>query len=771
MNIINRTTWGKTIYERAEIYCEDIKTFLQNPENFNLTSQSLEDYILGINGCESWNNLPSTSVSNINKNFYYLLEHGEKIGFIDTGVIFKKGKSGVLFCNNGIIIKPIMGSENMYINFETLCSAIIEDSGKYIIADNKFSVEKEEFFTVIDTTSTMMERFINIRNILLSQSPFHRERFCNFLTNATNFFFSSIKDYDAAFAKMLSEKIYRFTEKSDPLLFKKATALRALASVFAENFDDALMYAQQSNEDSLVEFIQERINEFSQVAASDLYEDAKKNFENKNYSKSLSIALESAEKYPTADAFELAFESIYVSADEDNQYNHDSLVSLKELNGNGAELKHSVLAKESARISELEEKYKNFMKNLGDKILEKVLNNDKNFFINNPKFANATDKYGMNASMYAILFNKISVYNAIQEVSSDEAIQTNILGHTISDIAAFKYDIEDEMLLDIWRKHNETFISMEDSFESNMKWCKMERKANEANISTSNYNIRKANSGYYPDFDVNKAKMNIKKSEDEIREINKRIHEEEESFHKNFEELYNKSHDSFLKLIDTFSNQEITPLADEEDVLPEIPKPLELSECENEPEFVRLLRNKRISYINSYIHKNLAPKGEFEKTAQYKEREEKIYEEAEQKFDANINSHKQKCYEKYVADFNEKVNTVQINKQTAYTEAQSKNFKIELSQLYVKSIVGGKVKLGTYDADSEKFLISCGDCVSEINIPIDIASDFKNKFIDDGLDYVIDTTELHQKPEKYVTASCRAKFNDQCFPFQLKYKV
>lgn len=752
MSFVKKSDWEILLKEKAEILCKKTGEICNDESSFVTTDTDIDSYIGSINGSERFGNLSATSIGNINSGFGWYEKYGDKISFIDTGVLFKKGKSGVLFCRNGIIIKPVMGSGTTTVDFHTMCSSIVEDSGYYIVAENKFMVKEESGISVVDATSVMLNRFVKIREILLSQSEEHRKCFCETAEKLVGNTYDKVSEgsYDEAASK--AKLLYRFCKDTISELFATAAAVRSVIYALNNDFENAKTYAMESLDEELESFINEKAEEYEFVLAGELYENAKAEYEQGEYFRSMKLANDSIHKLATAENWQLYFDSLYMSASEKNQFNHVLLDVFKSHTTDKSEAKTEIINKESARIAELEKKYKEYISILSDRIPEKVREEDINFFNENPDFITVTDKYGMNAVMYAVLFGKKDLYDEIKEKYPLNT-KTNVLGHTINDIAVFgSTDDGDELLRAVWFKYHKSFKEKYEKYCNDLKWAERKEKFADFSSSVADSAYRSAmNSGNYSGasqtIDVSASAASVKK---EARES---ISEIKADFYKYFEELYNKTKLRVADTALTFAQKEFLEVKEK-------PKAPELSEVENKSEFISLLNIEKNKFIESYVTQNLTPKGEFEKTVQYEERKAKIHEDAAKEFESKKDTYKKSCYSAYLAKLGETT-----------VSAENVNLKIELAKIYFKSLFDGKVSLDAYDADEEVFKITYESYSSDIAIPIDVAADFKNCYSESGLDYSIeDIVVKSNKLGCSIKFICSAKFKDTSFPFTFMVK-
>lgn len=745
MGFIKRADWEQSLKNSIREHLEKISSFCENAENFKTAAENIEDYILGIDGCEKISSLNYTSVNNINSGFRWTEDFGQRIGFIDTGVIFKKGKNGVLFCKNGITIKPAIGN-GVSIDFNKLCAAIIEDSGHYLVAENKFSVTEENGITVIDSTSVMLDRFNSIRKILLSSSKEHRDCFCGTLKKLADETHQKIIEDCFEDALSSAKKLYRFSIDTYPELANFVNAIRSVASMLNNHFESAKNHASNSGSEEFKSFIESKIVEFDCVSAMEFYEKAKSEYDSGEPAKAWKTVLGSVHKHPTAENWQLYFDCLYTTANESNQYNHTVLSTFKSPNVDKSDAKTEILIKESIRIAELEKKYEEYSASLCSLIPEKIIKEDIDFFKQNPNLITSTDKYGMNAVMYAVLYRKEYIYQAINEAYPIGS-NTNVLGHTINDIAAFKGELSG-INADVWKKYNKKFIDRYEEYQSDLKWAERKEKFADftSSLADSAYKSAMKNQNYSGAVSAVETSSNA----DSLKsEAEKSIGDIKNSFYEDAQKMFESAAEKVKSTAVMFA-QKGTLKVEKNQALPSF------EEVKASPEYAKKFSKEKTDFINSYISKNLAPKGEFEKTVQFEERKARINENAQKEFEANIVSIEKLCYGNCIADVKEK---------TSSTE--NTNLKIELAKIYFKASFNGVVSLGTYDADKEEFIIMRNDYSSALSIPIETASDFKSCFAETGIDYYVDDiiiiSENNKTKIKYL---CLAKFKEQTYPFE-----
>ena len=158
------------------------------PESKDVTANSaMEGYLQSSGGYTDWRMVPAQSAFNIGSGFGSHPEFGEKLGFIDLGVIFKRGKSGMLFFERGFAVKSSSDNTDTALSYEDLCRTIIRKSSESGLNDGKFIITYERT-AVIRACGRMFERLNGIKAALLSSSKSAQYAFCDhcrsFIDNA-----------------------------------------------------------------------------------------------------------------------------------------------------------------------------------------------------------------------------------------------------------------------------------------------------------------------------------------------------------------------------------------------------------------------------------------------------------------------------------------------------------------------------------------------------------------------------------------------------------
>ncbi len=740
MFVITKSEWKESLIEELNSLCNKIS------RPFELTGSDyvdkLEAYVCSISGCERWNNLPMASLNNINTGFEFHGNFGRRIAFIDTGVLFKKGKSGVLFSENGIAIKPVMGKGEMFTDYFALCTSAIVNNGTFIVAENKFNVTSFKGLPVIDATDVMLERLSEIRKILILNSADHNNLFNQALTGYSKIIADEANNNNEFLGA--AEYFYKFTDGTTPEIRSLSAAIYAVALTLDTQFEKAAQIANKSDVQGIKALIEEKSNDYTLVECGELYLTAKEKYDKKDYGNALKAARDSVYRYPAVENWQLYFDILYDSANESNKYNHGILESFKSHADNCSDAKSEVINKEQERIEELTQKYEKYLENIGDVILDKVLEEDVDFFRSNPEMCKNVDKYGMTAVMYAVLFSKYDVYSYLTQ-KYGVCKQINVFGHTIVDIASMKLAFESG-LIHLRLAHDEEFRK---ECESKREFLGIivypeeaeERSFRYLNKRFCNYTgdcdpLESDYAGFYFSENVNE--------DDEFTnsDIAKRFFVE---LVEDYAKRKNKVADDILKYLNK------APLEEGEE--PNIPL---LSECENTPEFQKIFFDHRESSISGYIKLNLGEKGEFEKTADYEQRKQRISEEAEKDFENNFERHKETSYSIYVSRLKKDSENV-----------VKTNLKIGLASIFFRATLWERIRLGSYDADNETFKLSTKSGIeSEIKIPIEIASDFKLLYEEGGVKYRVDGFKI--LPGEEIEFSCSAYYKNELYPFLIR---
>lgn len=740
MFVITKSEWKESLIEELNSLCSKIS------EPFELTGSDyvdkLEAYVCGISGCERWNNVPMASQGNINTGFEYHGNFGRRIAFIDTGVLFKKGKSGVMFSENGIAIKPVMGKGEMFTDYFALCTSAVVNNGTFLVAENKFNVTSFKGLPVIDATDVMLERLSEIRRILILNSADHNNLFNQALTGYSKIIADEANKNNEFLGA--AEYFYKFTDGTTPEIQSLSAAIYAIALTIDAQFEKAAKIANKSDVQGVKDLIGEKSNDYTLVECGELYLTAKEKYEKKDYGSALKAARDSVYRFPAVENWQLYFDILYDSANESNKFNHTVLESFKSHSVDPSDAKSEVINKEQERIAELAQKYEKYLQSMGDIVLDKVLAEDLDFFKSNPEMCKNVDKYGMNAVMYAVLFSKYDVYSYLTQ-KYGVCKQRNVFGHTIVDIASMKLAFE-SCLIHLRLSHDEEFRK---ECESNRNFLGIIVYPGEEEKRSFRY-LSKYFCNYTGDFDPLASdyadfyfSQNVNEDDEFTNsDIAKRFFAE---LVEDYAKRRNRVTDDILKYL----NKEPLEKGEEPDI------PL-ISECENTPEFRKIFSDHRESSISGYIKIKLGEKGEFEKTADYEQRKQRISEEAERDFENNFERHKETCYSIYVS---------RLKKDSENVERT--NLRIGLASIFLRATLWEKISLGSYDADNETFKLHMkNDIESEIKIPIEIASDFKALYEKECVKYRVDGFEI--LPDEIIEFSCSAYYKNELYPFLIR---
>ncbi|MBR7084849.1 MAG: hypothetical protein IKI37_06710, partial [Oscillospiraceae bacterium] len=486
------------------------------------------------------------------------------------------------------------------------------------------------------------------------------------------------------------------------------------------------------------------------------------------------------------------------NANESNNFLIDDLNRLTS-SGVSPEQKH-VQEKETVRIKAVKNAYQDYQKQLKNQIVQKIREGNLKFIKTNQEIVSKfSDIYGMNALMYAALYQKKEIFDYLIslgiKVEQKNILDMNILNlsrlgsKNLDDYLNFvgkdwdlgyskRYQAYQEKIAELKeeiqkQERNEKFLNATEKFSNGMSRI-ADRNGNAAASSSAELWANRASEEAYRAAEAKEtAQYELDHAEENFR------NEIQEYYQEVCTNAWNRlaGYTSAAKV--NVSDVAFPPQPDfsGEQILPENTE-LEGYPPEYHELFATLQRNFISEYVSQHLPK-LEPRGEFETTAQYKAREEnhlaekeKLAAEAEKQFQTEG---LQRIREEYLFDIEarhkrenrEYQDRIKMHKKNI-KDTKQKNLCIDFARSILEFFCfrhGNQLALGKYDPDNQHFMMTYHgfwkkDASVQLNIPIEIAPDFKNAMSGNAVPFVIDTVNLADRK-----ADCHVSFQEKTYSF------
>ena len=681
-----------------------------------LATKAVSDYIESLDYFTKWDNVSSSSKGNIKTNFTtHTNAYGDPIGFIDTGLVFKKGKVGVLFFQGGISIRAMMEKSATSVSFDQLCNGIISDSGGYLLpGEEKFHII-EDLITLIVPAQKTMKEMSEIRKKLLASSNTAKTVFKNQYLKMTNSITACINNNKTDEAMKWAEYMCEYAKGNDTDTYVIPYSVIISLLMLQEKYDEAKSFAEENKLGEWVNIVTEKHNLYHQIKNREYYQQAKHYFNKNDCDNAIVNIRKALEEWSTIESWSLYLHIVNKFANADNMFLKSDYDRVMTVNENTADEQSQMLDSEKKLVEELKQRYEKYVDEISKLLSEKVNSGDLEFFQKNEGAAcKLVDKWNMNALMYASLYKK---YDMVEELIkyTDELDKTNILGHTYTDILIFTCNSKKE--------YTEHAYSTDKWYKSEKE--RVNRKIKNAERGSGFANFMGDMAAQTGSVDAAVSSANFSSSMENKK--NEAIEEFNENVSDHYIEIHEKTWFSVFKY--AFSGKGIKV------ELKKNPKKDELEKKKYEDE--------RCAFVEDYLKKYLTERDEFETSAKYEERKQRIRKQGEDAFDE---AHKSKTH----SGLSEVVENPE--------ECRS------LAMIYLKSKFSLHATLGRYEADNEEFNFSCDGFLNKfegtIKVPIDIAPEFKKKYCEEG--FYLYPVQINVDSEK-MCAECDIEFNSKLY--------
>ena len=391
------------------------------PENcVSLNSQAIE-YLTSIDDFTKWQYVPSSSKTNIAINFLQRKDSGNYIGFIDGGIIFKKGKVGIVFHQNGLFQRSMGDTYCREITYKTVCGAVIK-SGDYLIAQNKFD-RKSDVIPIVEASPNIQRILRNIRDILLSSDAAAKAEFWDHYVILIEKLKTALNESSEANISKTFGLLKDYTESNSQNGYVSPKSIQLLLQVYNFDFNGARSVLSDGT-DEWKTYIDDTEKRYFRVMSDESYEKAQKLSADRQYSEALKFA-KKAISYAADDGnnWLLLTDIICNSANEDNSYLWEDIQDLLEKSKDPSSAQANAVLAYKERLDAVISERDAVVSQIGI-FAEK---DDLTLFEQHPFVINTYDKYHMNPLMYAALYRQKGLFHYLLSKTASPK-EKNIIG-------------------------------------------------------------------------------------------------------------------------------------------------------------------------------------------------------------------------------------------------------------------------------------------------------------------------------------------------------
>ncbi|MBR4318455.1 MAG: hypothetical protein IKP69_00200, partial [Oscillospiraceae bacterium] len=631
--------------------------------NFDM-SQMIAEYQFSLAGAR---------LSNIPVNFPNgHRELGRFMGIVDTGVLLAKNKCkyGFSFFENGFSQKAFLESKDNVLWYTTLCKGILTSDATHTQSTFLLTWEEENMLYQINVPDNASHIIYPLRKYLLAQNDearaVFRSCYVQFIAQAKN----AVLNGDYAKAVSLLEKLFMYTDSNKENGYCRPVSLLLLIYLLQNNFNRAWAVTDtysscsaenyQWNPDEWKKILNEKETCYQEIQHHQHYHTALQSYQSGDFMNALRSIKQviGKGKNCSVEAWQLYANLVLENANESNNFLIDDLNRLTS-SGVSPEQKH-VQEKETVRIKAVKNAYQDYQKQLKNQIVQKIREGNLKFIKTNQEIVSKfSDIYGMNALMYAALYQKKEIFDYLIslgiKVEQKNILDMNILNlsrlgsKNLDDYLNFvgkdwdlgyskRYQAYQEKIAELKeeiqkQERNEKFLNATEKFSNGMSRI-ADRNGNAASSSSAELWANRASEEAYRAAEAKEtAQYELDHAEENFR------NEIQEYYQEVCTNAWNRlaGYTSAAKV--NVSDVAFPPQPDfsGEQILPENTE-LEGYPPEYHELFATLQRNFISEYVSQHLPK-LEPRGEFETTAQYKAREEnhlaekeKLAAEAEKQF-------------------------------------------------------------------------------------------------------------------------------------------
>lgn len=700
----------------------------QDPNRVTANS-AVFSYIQSLDGYTDWRFLPSQSVYNIGTCFAPHPEFGEPTGFIDGGLILKKGKLGMLFYQGGVAARGSSDNADTAISYEALCRAIIRGAkGDHSLKDYNFRISYEGTAAIL-ANGKMLERLTYIKDALLSTSEAAQAAYdTHFRSLIRNLSYNaSEKNYPQA--RRIAQLLCEYSSGNRQGGYPIPVQLDVILLMMQHQFDEAADLAHHSGLNDWAASAVEKKQIYLDLLSRNYCKAAEENYSSGKIKESLENVKKSLDTVENAEAWKLYIKIVAENASEDNMYLHEDIDRLT--HGEISPMLRSVLTEESDKEAILSEKYEKFIEKRRDLMMESLKNSDIQFFRENRYGINTyRDKYGMTPLGYAALLNKVSILPELMNLIPNNTAR-NVLGHDLIDMCAFSarsiYDYDF-----FAGRFDQNYQNLKRSVPMNMPYQGNIPQNQQFGVPQQNQfypnQQPQFNNGYpQQQFQPNQpAPVSFSSDPRVLGYYNDKV----KAIWTPVIENFRKGMEKLPEFLDSSAS---------------------VSDYMSHPTYKDIFPQRKEQYINDIVRKKAGAKGEFETSEQYEERQSEVKKEAENEFDKNA-SKVMKVYEDELKEKN-----------------RLQNLCAGLSAIYIDFIFTGNAAADQYDADKQAFPLNWNGCETSVSIPLDKAPAFKDAFSDSGVPFSV--TKVTIDEDRTLSADCSIEFDGTSYPLTITKKV
>ncbi len=693
-------------------------------------------YLQSLDGYTDWRMMPSQSVFNINNNFGQHTEYGEKLGFIDGAFIFKKGKIGILFFQGGFAVRSSSDSCDTAISYEDLCRSIIRNSNDPAVNDGKYIITFDRT-AMIDATGRMYEKLTGIRAVLLNYNEAAQSAFNDHYSALIRNISCNASGGSLEEARVIAALLCEFAAGDPRRSYPIPVPIEITVLMMQHLFDDAAAKASLNGLSEWQQTALQKKEEYHRILSKCYCDRALEHYHNRDIAESLADIRKSIQTYPTYENWALYLNIVNDFADESNMYLNEDISRIIHPDQSASPQHKEALADNKEIAASLSEKYRQFISHLRELMIGRILCGDIDFFRSNIYNINSyIDDYGMNALNYAALYRKNHMLPELMKLAPNNRTK-NILGHDLLDVCAFSS-------LTIF--DYDSFAGNYDLHYQNTKRA-IPSNASMGNNTPGNYGAPQQPNPAYNGNMLGQPYNNGYPANAMQRENNV------QGYAANYQSQTAFASDPRLLQFyrDRIYNAwtpVLTYVRMGTEQLPELLREnASITDYMSHPTYREAFVHRKERYIADYLRNNVSPKGEFETSVQYEERQNSAKIQAQQAFETNAVS----IMHSYEDELREKIRV--------------QNMCVKLSYIYLSAYFSGNAYLGNYNADEQKFTVKWNGIESTVSVPLTEAPGFKEAFSESGVTFDVESISVDE--DRKVRVNCTIEFNGQSYLFVL----
>lgn len=432
--------FDRALNNLLEIQCIEAKSVVEasaEPEIIQVTAdEALTEYLRVLNNYMNWRMIPAHSAYNIDTNYGQISEYGQRIGFIDGGLMMKTGKKGILFFEKGLAVKVSSKGKPVNISYSDLCRSSVKKIEELVSGENRLSVVHDHI-VLINATKRIFERLRDIRATFINSSikaeeVFRRQYVC--LVDGIKKSASDGRlDEAEKYYRLLCDYVSCDKKVSLPIPVSAEIALLMLG----HKFDNAAALASMYGLVDWQRLAKAKKDEYFRILSKGHYVSAIEYYNKCECEKCLDSVKQSIKVYPTLENYTLYYKAVNRFAEKSNMFLYKETERIINSVESAVEIQKEALEKNAEIIEILKLKQRRFTVYLRELMIDRILNEDIEFFRKDTyEIRTYRDKYGMNALSYAALYRKYSMLNEMMRIMPNN-ITKNIIGQNPIEISVF----------------------------------------------------------------------------------------------------------------------------------------------------------------------------------------------------------------------------------------------------------------------------------------------------------------------------------------------